>query len=100
MRTKKKSVSDQNFKITKIQKRNSQVNQGSINWRIDFESPWYTQIDSSMKNFSNWKEIMDLGPGTVLTNLSIKNQTTGIIDADSKPKIVSQGGNTFHDLFQ
>jgi hypothetical protein len=106
MKIKKKTVSDLTYKITKIYKaRNSQVNQGGINWRIEFEcqedkTRYYTQIDSSMENFNQWKEIMDLGEGTVLGNLRIKDAKTKLINADSEPTVKRVSGNTFHDLFQ
>ena len=106
MKINKKTAPNQTYKITKIHKAlNSQSNQGSIFWRIDFEcqedkTRYYTQIDSSMENFNQWKEIMDLGEGTVLGNLRIKSVKTGLINADSQPTVKGLGGNTFHDLFQ
>ncbi len=102
---KKANIIDQPLIVTKVCKiQNSQSNFGSLFQRIDFKgkndnSQYYTQIDKSMVNYSEWKEIIDLGSGTELTNLKIKNARTGLIDADSRPEISNSGVNTFKSLF-
>jgi hypothetical protein len=102
----KANIISQPLIVTKISKlQNSQSNFGSLFQRIDFKgkidnSQYYTQIDKSMVNYSVWKEIIDLGNGTVLTNLKIKNARTGLVDADSEPEILNSGANTFKSLFE
>jgi hypothetical protein len=83
----------------------SKVNKDSYFWEITLvgtrdKRTYTTYVDTEMKNFDQWIEILE-NPQTAyeLADLKLKSPTSRIINADSTPRIVHQGGSTTFNKF-
>lgn len=95
----------QTYRIQRIDlPKASKTNKDSVYWSVSLKGlkdnkTWTTYIDSSMKNFKYWLDILDnMDYPYELDNLSIQDLNKHILDADSKPRII-KGPTTFNQLF-